>query len=433
MLTHTRLGRLRALSTVFGAMLVLAFSAACDKVPLTAPTGAIITLFSANSIVPLNGEIEIVATVIENGAAPASPVTPGTGTTGGTTSTTTAGAGTPVQNGTVVSFTSSLGSIDPAEARTNNGQVRVRFRAGGQSGTASITAFSGGASGKLENLKIGTAAVERVLVTANPQTLGPFGGISVISARVEDLSGSPLGGVPVLFTADQGTLTPAAATTDQSGVAVTNLNTTTKAIVTANVAGKTAPVTVGLNARTGVTISGPTQSISAGLPATFNVGVAATAIIRDVTVNFGDGTQQSLGGISGPTAITHPYLTPGTFTVRAIATDATGFSEQVATSVTILPSQPPGVIITPSNSRPAIGQIITLTATVTGATSTIQSFEWDFGDGTPIVTVTSPQVTKSYATPGTKIITVTVEQAVGATGRGQTAVDVQPGPAAIRR
>ena len=145
---------------------------------------------------PLNGEIEIVATVIENGTTttPSTGGTGGTGTTGttGTTTTTTAGAGTPVQNGTLVSFTTTLGSIEPSEARTSNGQVRVKFKAGGQSGTVTITAFSGGASGKLENLKIGTAAAERVLVSASPQTLGPGGGTAVITARVEDTSGAGL-------------------------------------------------------------------------------------------------------------------------------------------------------------------------------------------------------------------------------------------------
>ena len=89
---------------------------------------------------------------------PATPTTP--------TSTTSAGAGTPVQNGTLVSFTTTIGRIEPSEARTNNGQVRVRFISSGQSGTATITAFSGGASGKLENLKVGSAAAERVIISA---------------------------------------------------------------------------------------------------------------------------------------------------------------------------------------------------------------------------------------------------------------------------
>ena len=57
-----------------------------------------------------------------------------------------------MQNGTLISFTTTLGRIEPSEARTQNGQVRVKFIPNGQSGPATITAFSGGASGKIENL-----------------------------------------------------------------------------------------------------------------------------------------------------------------------------------------------------------------------------------------------------------------------------------------
>jgi len=44
--------------SAIGAILVLAFAAACDKVPLTAPSGSVITLFAAASNIPLNGEID---------------------------------------------------------------------------------------------------------------------------------------------------------------------------------------------------------------------------------------------------------------------------------------------------------------------------------------------------------------------------------------
>ena len=48
--------------------LAVAFaSAGCDKVPLTAPTGSTVTLFSNTTIVPVNGAADITATVIESG------------------------------------------------------------------------------------------------------------------------------------------------------------------------------------------------------------------------------------------------------------------------------------------------------------------------------------------------------------------------------
>ena len=417
-----------------GLGLISAFSA-CDKMPLLAPGGTVITIFPATTTVPLNGEVEIVATVIENGTTAAAPTTPGNGNNGGqqpgggnTTTTSSTGAGTPVQNGTLVSFTTTIGRIEPREARTQNGEVRVRFLAGGQSGTATITAYSGGASGRLENLKVGTAAVERVIVTATPQTLGPAGGTSTIEARVEDTTGQALAGVPVNFVADAGQLSQSTATTDSGGVARTTLTTTRETKVTANVAGKTADATVKLNPRTGVTITGPTNSVPAGTPASFNVSVASTANVRDVTVNFGDGTSQSLGALTGSTTVPHTYSQSGTYPVTATAVEASGFTETVSTGVTILPGQPPSVIVTPSNSNPSVGETVILTATVSGNTSTIIAYEWNFGSGaTPAsATTTGNRATAAWSTTGTKVITVRVVQAAGPSGEGFGTVVVKP-------
>jgi hypothetical protein len=428
MLTQLRRRRSALYLSAACGIATLPFSSACDKVPLLAPTGTVITLFPAASTVPINGQVEIVATVIENGttAAPPSGGTGASGASGGgsTTTTSSTGAGTPVQNGTVVTFTTTLGRIEPTEARTNNGQVHVQFIAGGQSGTATITAFSGGASGRIENLKVGSAAAERVILTATPQTLGASGGASDIAARVEDVSGLGLVGLPVNFTADAGTLSAGTSTTDSNGVAHVTLTTTRKSTVTANVAGKTATVIVDLNPRTGISITPPTGQVSAQQAAVFTVNVASGANIRNVSINWGDGTTTNLGAISASTTVQHTYDADGTFTVTATATDASGFSESTSTVIRVQPAQPPGVTLIASNSNPRVGQIITFTATVTGNTSAIQSFDWDFGDGTTART-TSPQITKSYATTGTKVIRVTVNQASGPSGQTQITVEVQ--------
>ena len=101
----------RALFALVAAALL---ATACDKVPLTAPSESTITLFATATSVSSTGSTDIVATVIEQ-------------------------AGTPVQNGTVVSFTTTLGRIEPSEARTQNGKVTVKFTADGRSGLAEVT------------------------------------------------------------------------------------------------------------------------------------------------------------------------------------------------------------------------------------------------------------------------------------------------------
>jgi hypothetical protein len=171
MLTQVaRAGRLAVAAVL--ALCIIPVSS-CDKVPLTAPSGTVITLLppstdAAPLRVPLNSELEIIATAIEQGTTATTP--PANGTTP-TTPAATPGAGTPVHNGTLITFTTTIGRIEPAEARTNNGQVRVRFLSGNASGIGTITAFSGGASGQLVGIRVGGAAAERVVISASPQTI----------------------------------------------------------------------------------------------------------------------------------------------------------------------------------------------------------------------------------------------------------------------
>src|SRR5262245_47156670 len=118
MLTQLRRRRSALYLSAALAMATLPFSSACDKVPLLAPTGTVITLFPAATTVPIDGQVEIVATVIENGTTATPPSGGGTGGGGasggsGFTSSSNTGAGTPVQNGTVVTFTTTLGRIEP--------------------------------------------------------------------------------------------------------------------------------------------------------------------------------------------------------------------------------------------------------------------------------------------------------------------------------
>ncbi len=241
-----------------------------------------------------------------------------------------------------------------------------------------------------------------------------------IQARVEDVTGAGVPGVPVTFTADVGDLSAGTTTTDPEGVARVTLRTSRQTVVTANVAGKTATVTVALNPRTGISITAPTTSISAGQSAAFSIGVNATANIREVRISWGDGSSQSLGALSAATSVSHIYNDAGTFAVNATATDTSGFSETVSTTVTVLPAQPPSVVVQPSNATPVTGETVILRALVSGNTSSIVSYEWNFGAGAVPATAitTGNQASASWLTPGTKVISVRVTQATGPTGDG---------------
>src|SRR5687768_637650 len=263
-------------------------ASACDKAPLLAPGGTVIFLNATSTSIAPSGTVEIIAVLLEQGTTATPPPAGGTGST-------TAGSGTPVHNGTLVSFATTLGRIEPAEARTENGSVKVRFIGDGRSGAAKILAYSGGARTEM-TINVGAAAAERVLVSATP--VGSSGGTSTVRATVEDTSGNPLPGVTVQFSTTRGTLSSSTATTDASGVATVTLSTTGEATVTATVGTKSATATVTPATRSGLSITAP-ATITASSPAQFTFSVSSGAPVQNVFVNWGDGRTQNLGAISG--------------------------------------------------------------------------------------------------------------------------------------
>jgi hypothetical protein len=387
--------------------------ASCDKVPLLAPTGTVITLLSTSNTASLNSSIAIIATAIENGVASS-----GTGT--GTTSTGGSGAGTPVQNGTLISFTTTIGHIEPTEARTHNGQVSVNLVTGGQSGTATITAYSGGASTSLQ-LRIGTAAAGRIQVSAAPQTLGSTGGTSTVSALVTDDGGAGISGIPVTFSTDQGSLNPPTSITDANGVATTTLTTATTATVTASAGAATAgTVRVNVGAKALASFTAAPGAAPAGTPIVFTVTPNTTANIIGGSIDYGDGRSDAFGGISAATPFQHVYRTPGTFTATVTATDATGGPQSLQQIVII------GAMSVTLDAQPnpvTAGSPTILTATVPTGIQ-ITSFTFTFDEGPP-VTQSGNTVSKVFNTRGNHIVRVDVTAVGGATGQATTNVAVQ--------
>jgi hypothetical protein len=381
-------------------LLPLALVAACDKVPLLAPTGSVINLFPATTSVSLNSEVTIIATVIENGVAAGGSGSP---SGGGTTRT---GNGTPVQNGTLITFTTSIGRIEPSEARTHHGQVSVRLITSGTSGTATITAYSGGAS-TTTNLRVGTAAANTINLTASPPNLGSNGGTSIITATVIDEGGAGIGGVPVTFTTDRGTITPTATNTDPSGNAVASLTTSGNAKVTAVAGGKNGSVTVNVSARSLSSFTAtPTTPTVAG-SVKFDVGAGSGANLSNVRVDFGDGASQDLGAIVSTGTTAHAYCAPGQYTATASASDVTGERQQLST--TLLVSGLPATLA--SSGTLVVATPVTFTVTLTGGSQApllISRYNWNWDDGTPSFDTSGPSTTHTFATRGQKTVRVDV-------------------------
>lgn len=173
------------------AVLAAAAAATCEKVPLTAAPGSTLTLIANPEFVAANGGQSLVTAVL---------VEP---------------AGTFVPDGTNVFFFTNLGKI-PDSAQTVNGVARVYFVADSRSGTATVTALSGGSApapsaspgtggsasggngtGNVQ-IVVGSALPKRVLVTSSPQRItSPRQ--ATITATVYDDVGNPVQNVPVSF------------------------------------------------------------------------------------------------------------------------------------------------------------------------------------------------------------------------------------------
>jgi adhesin/invasin len=423
--SRVRSGLLSAFSSLLGLGLVFV-TAGCDKMALTAPSDTTITLVAETTAVPANGVVEITASVIEP-------------------------AGTPVQNGTLVTFTccgtqttsptptptpppgngaggtggaitpaaeainSNIGTLEPREAQTHNGKATVRFIAGSFSGTARIGAFSGPARATELQLTVGGANVSSVLVNVSPPSVPATGGTVEIVATVIDAAGNRLAGIPVTFTTTSGTLTQATVSTDGNGEVRTQLSTTRAATVSVAAANRT-PVTVNvpLNAVATVALTHAPESPLAGQTVIFTVtpaaggapgaGTAGGAAIQNVVIDFGDGTRQELGAITGAVTVAHIYPQAGTFNVTATITDVNGERNITSRAVVVQPRPPLTVTLTAPASA-LVNERLQFTANVSDLTR-VQRFEWDFGDGER-ATVNSTTIVHHYSTPGLKIVRVT--------------------------
>jgi hypothetical protein len=197
-------------SKLLAAALALAHLT-CAAVPLTAPSGSTLKLSANPTFVAANGGVSAITAIV---------VEP---------------AGTFVPDGTVVFFLTNLGRIE-AQVKTKNGFAYTNFVSDSRSGTARVTAFSGGsaptvtptatpsptgsttgvttASGSraaaigdqvaaaaiedFVDITIGSAIPTEVIVTASPPRITEPRN-SQITANVFDNVGNPVVNVPVIF------------------------------------------------------------------------------------------------------------------------------------------------------------------------------------------------------------------------------------------
>ena len=395
-------------SAIAALAAAIVLASGCDKVPLLAPVESTVTLSVNTTTLPINGTAELMATVIEP-------------------------AGTPVHNGTLVTFTSSVGVVEPRDARTEAGTARATFRAGTQSATAVINAFSGSARAEPVEVLVGGAAATAVSVRAQPATVPSTGGTVQIIAVVTDVSGNPLPGAPVVFSADNGSLSTTSSLSDATGEARTSLTTTRETVVTARVAAVTATVTVRAINPPAVTITTSANPI-VGAPVTFTIANPAGGnVITQASIDFGDGSPpESLGVIppGGSTATVHRYQRADAYIVRVTSTDSSGIQGTSTTVVNVTRAVPTlSMSVSPLNPAPRVGTVLTVTITISNPQAIpVRSLIVTFGDGTqaslgtPLSGFVSTQ--KSYTAAGTYQIRAEVIDANGGSSAAEQSVTI---------
>jgi hypothetical protein len=407
-------------------VLAMLVAISCDRVPLLAPTQSSISVDADSRVVAIGGSTTVTATVMES-------------------------SGTPVQNGTTVRFTTSLGRVDPAEGQTRNGIATTTFFAGNDSGVAQVRATSGSASGSTTttpstpttpgttpstptpssngnlgatvDIAVGAGAVTRVTLRANPSTVSRTQNTAVaIVATVVGANGRLLSGVPVTFSANRGTFTSNSAVTDAQGEAQVTLTTNDTTTVRAT-AGSAEIATVEITGQDGpsvtlsCTVGGATgcATVSQGQTVVFTAARGGTSsTIVSSTLDFGDGSSINLGQLSTQgSSVPHTYSQAGTFTARLSATDVNGETTSVPQVV-----QVSAVTATVTTSKS--GSTVTATANVSAP---VTQYQWNFGDGFTTTTTTNT-AQRLYAANGTYTITMTATLQSGGTVTATTTVAV---------
>lgn len=181
-----KLASAAATVSIVAALLILA--PACDKATPVAPADGTITI----SVNPTRIEIDGVATV---------------------TALATKMDGTPVNEGTEIFFSTTLGTIDEMVPTDDRGRAVATLRGDGRVGDAEVTATSGGVASEPLVVKIGSIA-ESITLQANPTRVPKTGGTVSLVATVRDDLNNPLPDLAVTFRTEAGTLASGGGTID---------------------------------------------------------------------------------------------------------------------------------------------------------------------------------------------------------------------------
>ena len=185
-------------------------------------------------------------------------------------------------------------------------------------------------------------------------------------------------------------------------------------------------VTVTAAARPTITLSVSPTAPTAGQPAIFTATttVAANHRVTAINWNFGDGTTATTTG----STVQKTFQNAGTFIVVATVTDDLGQSTSATLSVTVgsgitFPTEP--FSVSPTPVRPGVAATFNGSGVTTTGGATIETWVWDFGDGTDPVEEEDPIVSHAFPSATedkTYVVRLTVTDSQGRTATAQRSI-----------
>ena len=134
-----------------------------------------------------------------------------------------------------------------------------------------------------------------------------------------------------------------------------------------------------------------------------------------------------------PTAtVNHKFPYPGTFTVELNVTDNEGLWSTTSKPIKVLPEYGPTANFTWTPTTPNVNQTVTFDASQSkpgwsakiSDYAPITTYSWNFSDGTPIETASTPIISHTFTRPGNYSVTLTITDSVGRTNSASQIVQV---------
>ncbi len=178
-------------------------------------------------------------------------------------------------------------------------------------------------------------------------------------------------------------------------------------------------------------LTGPATTVLSGVPAGFDgSGSSDNIAVVDYTFNFGDGSPSVSGG--SPTA-NHAFSCAGLslcpYTIVLTVTDGLGQIDTNTVGINVDP--PPTAVLTITTTAPyTAGVPVIFDGSSSVDNTTVVTYTFDFGDGSPLVSGTSLTATRTYTCTGPPTcshnVTLTVTDNLGQTDADIVPITISP-------